>query len=73
MARNQFWVSPNGESWVVTNQGRQLERHYQKVLAVEAGVRIARANQPSELFIQNRMGRIEDRRTYGNDPFPPRG
>ena len=26
-----------------------------------------------ELYIHNMDGRIADRRSYGNDPFPPRG
>lgn len=27
----------------------------------------------SELIIHDHWGEIEDRRTYGQDPFPPRG
>ncbi|MFH6681001.1 DUF2188 domain-containing protein [Clavibacter michiganensis] len=34
---------------------------------------MARANQPSQLIIHQSDGTIEDERTYGNDPFPPRG
>ena len=73
MARQQYWVSPSEGAWIVARERRALERHPNKERAVDAGVRIARANQPSELLIQHRLGRIEDRRTYGHDPYPPRG
>ena len=39
---------------------------------IEAARGIAR-NQGSEMFIHGRDGRIRDRDSHGNDPFPPRG
>ncbi|RUW04999.1 DUF2188 domain-containing protein, partial [Mesorhizobium sp. M1A.F.Ca.IN.020.06.1.1] len=30
-------------------------------------------NQGSEMFIHGENGRIRERNTYGNDPFPPKG
>lgn len=39
----------------------------------DAGVNVARANRPSQLLIQRRDGTIEDERTYGDDPYPPKG
>ena len=30
-------------------------------------------NQQSELVIHNLKGRIREKNSYGNDPFPPRG
>jgi hypothetical protein len=41
--------------------------------AITAGVKVAKANQPSSLKICRKDGTIEDERTYGNDPYPPRG
>jgi len=41
--------------------------------AIDRGVELAKANQPSQLIIKRRDGTIEDERTYGNDPYPPRG
>jgi Uncharacterized protein conserved in bacteria (DUF2188) len=74
VARSQYWVSPYGEhSWKVTNKGVELSRHGTKPPAIDAGVTAAKADQPSELIIQHRDGTIEDKRTYGDDPFPPRG
>ena len=39
-------------------------------------IRIAReiaSNQRSELVVHNREGRIRQKNSQGNDPFPPRG
>ena len=30
-------------------------------------------NQSSEVLIHGRNGRIRERNSYGNDPFPPKG
>lgn len=30
-------------------------------------------NQKSELFIHGENGRIRERNSYGNDPYPPKG
>ena len=30
-------------------------------------------NQKSELFIHGEDGKIRERNSYGNDPFPPKG
>jgi hypothetical protein len=40
--------------------------------AIEAAREIAR-NQNTELFIHGRDGRIRERDSHGQDPFPPRG
>ena len=36
------------------------------------GREIAR-NQRSEMVIHGRNGQIQDKNSYGNDPFPPKG
>ncbi|EPN6606236.1 DUF2188 domain-containing protein, partial [Providencia rettgeri] len=40
--------------------------------AFEAARDIAK-NQRSEVFIHGENGKIRERNTYGNDPFPPKG
>ena len=30
-------------------------------------------NNGSELYIHNKQGKIREKNSYGNDPFPPRG
>jgi hypothetical protein len=73
MARKQYFVEPHGGNWVVKHSGQTLSTHYTKPPAVDAGVTVAKANMPSQLKIMRLDGTIEDERTYGNDPYPPRG
>ncbi len=71
--RNQHVVSHNGD-WAVRGAGsrRATSVHPTQREAADAAREIAR-NQRSELFIHRKDGRIRDRSSYGNDPFPPRG
>lgn len=71
--RKQYWVQYLDRQWHVRHNQNSLSRHDLKVRAVEAGVTVAQTNAPSELFICRENGTIEDRRTYGDDPFPPKG
>ena len=56
----------------VTGNKRASGRHASKPPAVEQGRKLAQRNK-SELVVHNQDGKIGDRRSYGNDPFPPRG
>ena len=49
--RRLYFVSPNGGNWVVTHQGEILSHHVLKTTAVDAGVKVAKANAPSSLRI----------------------
>lgn len=40
--------------------------------AINFGREVSR-NQGAEFFIHGRNGRIRERNSYGNDPYPPRG
>ena len=76
--RTQFWINFHDDDlWYVEKRtgGHEdlLSRHLKKKQAIKAGVKAAKADKPSELYITNRKGRIKDRRTYGDDPFPPKG
>jgi hypothetical protein len=73
MARKRYNAVPSGSQWQVTHAGSVLSTHATKHPAVNAGVVVAYANQPSQLVIHRANGTIEDERTYGNDPYPPRG
>lgn len=72
-ARKRYWVVPNNGNWAVKHDSQVLSNHYLKSAAVEAGQKVARANQPSQLTIMRADGTIEKEYTYGNDPFPPVG
>ena len=71
--RNQH-VVPHGGGWAVRGAGSQRATsvHRTQREAIDAGREVAR-NQRTELFVHGRDGRIRERDSHGNDPFPPRG
>ena len=73
MGKNQHVVPYEGK-WAVRGEGneRLTSSHDTQREAIDAAREIAR-NQRSELFIHGRDGRIRERDSHGNDPFPPRG
>lgn len=75
MARTIYEVYPSGEKWAVKRRGteRADSTWDTKKEAVDRGVELAKANQPSQLVIKRRDGTIEEERTYGDDPYPPKG
>lgn len=72
MGKNQHVVR-HGKDWAVRGEGnaRVTAIHDTQAQAIDAGRNIAR-NQQSELVIHDRHGRIRDKDSHGNDPFPPR-
>jgi hypothetical protein len=71
--RKTYWVQYLDNRWKVRYQSTTLSVHVVKSDAIDAGVKVAKANAPSELIICRQDGTIEDRRTYGGDPYPPQG
>lgn len=73
MGKNQHVVPTNGR-WGVRGEGntRFTQTFDPQREAYERAREIA-INQQSELFIHNRQGRIRERNSYGNDPYPPKG
>ena len=71
--RNQH-VVPHKDGWAVRSAGSQRASsvHRTQREAIDTGRDIAR-NQRTELFIHGRDGRIRERDSHGNDPFPPKG
>lgn len=74
MSKKGQHVVPNERGWSVKKAGssRSTSIHSTQQEAIAAARRIAQ-NQRTELYIHGRDGRIVERRTYGNDPYPPRG
>ncbi|EGR1309020.1 DUF2188 domain-containing protein [Vibrio sinaloensis] len=73
MGKNQHVVKrPDG--WAVRgeNNSRDTSHHRTQEEARLAAREIAK-NQKSEVVIHGRDGRIRDKDSYGNDPFPPKG
>jgi hypothetical protein len=74
MPKDDIWVSPRPDGdWVVQREGS--ERASFKVPNKEQAESIARdmgRRERVEVFIQRRDGTIQNRNSYGKDPFPPR-
>ena len=74
MGKNQHITPhPNG-GWQVKGAGNSKATIITNTQseAIMIGKEIAK-NQGSELFIHNKQGRIRERNSYGNDPYPPKG
>lgn len=73
MGKN-VWVVKNGDKWSVKKEGgKQPEsNHRTQANAQQAAKKIAK-QQGGDVITQNREGRIRQRDSYGNDPFPPKG
>lgn len=74
MTKNNQHVVRRPDGWAVKSEGGQRASsvHRTQQEAIDAGREVAR-NQKSELLVHGRNGRIRERDSYGNDPFPPKG
>lgn len=74
MAGNGQHVVPRDGKWAVRKGGaeRVTRRYDTQREAVDAAREIAR-KQRTDVFVHGRDGRIRERNSYGNDPFPPGG
>jgi hypothetical protein len=74
VTRKNQHVVPNGDGWGVRGEGneRLTSRHSTQRDAIDAAREIAIRNR-TEVVIHRTDGRIRDRDSYGNDPFPPKG
>lgn len=72
MGKNQH-VVPHGDDWAVKGEGneRATSLHDTQGEAIERAREIA-INERSEVVIHRPDGRIRDKDSYGNDPFPAR-
>lgn len=73
MKKNQH-VVPSGDLWAVRGEGNSIKTRITQTQreAIKIARTIARKEQ-SELVIHGKDGRIRQKDSYGNDPFPPRG
>jgi len=73
MAKPTVHVVPRDGSWAVRRSGaeRDSSHHGTQSDAIDAGRHTAQ-REHTELFVHGRDGRIRDRDSSGNDPFPPR-
>ena len=52
--------------------GKPISSHHTKENALDNGEKFAKESEV-EHFIHGKDGKIQERNSYGNDPFPPRG
>lgn len=73
MKKNQH-VLPNGNSWKVQGAGNEKATAVTKTQseAIKIAMGIAK-NQHSELIIHGTDGKIREKNSYGDDPYPPVG
>jgi hypothetical protein len=73
MKKNQHVVPHNGK-WGVRGAGnsRITKATETQTAANKIATKIAK-NQKSEVVIHRPNGKIRDKNSYGNDPFPPKG
>lgn len=74
MAKRGQHVAPREGGWGVRRAGasRATGVYATQKEAIDAATRIAR-NQQTDVYVHGRDGRIRERNSYGNDPYPPRG
>lgn len=74
MSKKNQHVVPHVDGWAVKGAGNQKATsvHQTQREAIETARDIAR-NQRSEMLIHGENGRIRERNTYGDDPYPPKG
>ena len=74
MGKNQHITPHSKGGWQVkgANNRRATVRTNTKAEAISIGRQISK-NQHSEMVIHGKDGKIQDKNSYGNDSFPPRG
>lgn len=66
-------VVPHDDGWAVRKPGadRVSSLHRTQNAAINKAIQGAKTDK-SEVVIHGRNGKIRDKDSYGNDPFPPR-
>ena len=74
MSKQNQHVVPYDDGWAIRGAGSQRATsiHQTQSDASDAARGIAQ-NQGTELFIHGKNGRIRERDSHGNDPYPPKG
>ncbi|MFG0328511.1 MAG: DUF2188 domain-containing protein [Phycisphaerales bacterium] len=73
MTRDAVHVLPRRGQWAVQSEDttRADSLHETQDAAIDRAQEIA-SNRKVELVIHGRDGQIRDKRSFGNDPYPPR-
>lgn len=74
--RTKYHITKVDDGWKIKKEGgeRASAKTGTKEEAVQEARRIARnVDGPSQVIIHKADGKIQEERTYGNDPYPPKG
>lgn len=73
MVKQNQHVVPHQGDWAVRGEGnsRVTSIHQIKTNAISNAIKIAKNNQ-GDVIIHRKDGVIQDRDSYGHDPYPPR-
>ncbi len=74
MKKKNVHVVPQGDNWAVKREGciRPSKVTDTQSEAINRAREIAKNNQ-SEMVVHGRNGKIRQKDSFGNDPFPPKG
>ncbi len=72
--QNSIHITPHEDGWQIKKAGNSKAS---KVCStqkecIELGTQQAKRNG-AELYIHNKQGKIREKNSFGNDPFPPKG
>lgn len=73
--RATYHVLPHEHGWQgrLENAERASVTGATKQEVIELTISLARNREPSSVIIHQADGSFQEERTYGNDPYPPRG
>jgi hypothetical protein len=73
--RTVFHVTHDNDQWKVKkeNSQRASSVHDSKDDAVKQAIEQAKQNNLSQVVIHKKDNTIQEERTYGKDPYPPKG
>jgi hypothetical protein len=73
LAKENIWISPHPEGWAAQREhSERASRVFPTKIEAEMYGRGLARQDGVELFVQRLDGTIQDRRSFGNDPYPPR-
>lgn len=74
MGKNQHVTPHHGGGWQVKGDGNAKATVVTETQqeAIDIAKEISK-NQHSELLIHGKDGKIREKNSYGNDPYPPKG
>ncbi|MCD9530531.1 DUF2188 domain-containing protein [Photobacterium carnosum] len=74
MTKSTHVVSNSDGGWdIKQSEGQRSSGHFETKQEAVDRARTISLNQESELVIHNKDGKIAEKDSHGNDPYPPKG